>query len=241
MTIPKLELRSVRKLFPAAGKPDFVAVDDITIAAAAGEFLVLVGPSGSGKSTLLDLIGGLTKPTCGEILLDGLPITGPGLDRGVVFQQYALLPLAPLPVFILILGIGQTSKVALVIYACVFPILLNTISGVRTVDPLLIKSARSLGLSSFRLFQKVILPAALPTIFTGIRLSAGGIDPGSGCGRDGRCPVRARVPHHGEPAQLPDPPDVRRHPHHRARWVDLQLRAGADRTPVLRWRTPSSQ
>lgn len=156
MTIPKLELRSVRKLFPAAGKPDFVAVDDITIAAAAGEFLVLVGPSGSGKSTLLDLIGGLTKPTCGEILLDGLPITGPGLDRGVVFQQYALLPLAPLPVFILILGIGQTSKVALVIYACVFPILLNTISGVRTVDPLLIKSARSLGLSSFRLFQKVI-------------------------------------------------------------------------------------
>lgn len=92
MTIPKLELRSVRKAFPSAGKPDFVAVDDITIAAAEGEFLVLVGPSGSGKSTLLDLIGGLTKPTSGEILLDGKPITGPGLDRGVVFQQYALLP-----------------------------------------------------------------------------------------------------------------------------------------------------
>ncbi|OZG27991.1 ABC transporter ATP-binding protein [Williamsia sp. 1138] len=92
MTTPKLELRSVRKSFPSPGKPDFVAVDDITIAAAEGEFLVLVGPSGSGKSTLLDLIGGLTKPTSGEILLDGRPITGPGLDRGVVFQQYALLP-----------------------------------------------------------------------------------------------------------------------------------------------------
>ncbi|MCI4675942.1 ABC transporter permease [Candidatus Mycolicibacterium alkanivorans] len=87
-----------------------------------------------------------------------------------LFRNTAALAL--LPVFVLILGIGETSKVALVIYACIFPILLNTISGVRTVDPLLIKSARSLGLSSFRLFQKVILPAALPTIFTGIRLSA---------------------------------------------------------------------
>ncbi|ORM32214.1 ABC transporter permease [Williamsia sp. 1135] len=87
-----------------------------------------------------------------------------------LFRNTAALAL--LPVFVLILGIGETSKVALVIYACMFPILLNTISGVRTVDPLLIKSARSLGLSSFRLFQKVILPAALPTIFTGVRLSA---------------------------------------------------------------------
>lgn len=87
-----------------------------------------------------------------------------------LFRNTAALAL--LPVFVLILGIGETSKVALVIYACMFPILLNTISGVRTVDSLLIKSARSLGLSSFRLFQKVILPAALPTIFTGIRLSA---------------------------------------------------------------------
>lgn len=87
-----------------------------------------------------------------------------------LFRNTAALAL--LPVFVLILGIGETSKVALVIYACVFPILLNTISGVRHVDPLLIKSARSLGLPSWRLFQKVVLPAALPTIFTGIRLAA---------------------------------------------------------------------
>ncbi|MCB8912470.1 ABC transporter permease [Rhodococcus rhodochrous] len=81
-------------------------------------------------------------------------------------------PLALLPVFVLIFGIGETSKITLVIYASTFPILLNTISGVRTVDPLLVKSARSLGLPSYRLFQKVILPAAVPMIFTGIRMAA---------------------------------------------------------------------
>ncbi|GAC70392.1 ABC transporter ATP-binding protein [Gordonia soli] len=88
---PKLELRGVRKTFGSA-TDEFVALDDVTISAPEGEFLVLVGPSGSGKSTLLDLVGGLTRPTSGEILLDGAPITGPGLDRGIVFQQYALLP-----------------------------------------------------------------------------------------------------------------------------------------------------
>ncbi|KAA0113594.1 ABC transporter permease [Mycolicibacterium sp. P9-22] len=87
-----------------------------------------------------------------------------------LFRNTAALAL--LPVFILILGIGETSKVALVVYASTFPILLNTISGVRTVDPLLIKSARSLGLSAVRLFQKVILPASVPTIFTGLRMAA---------------------------------------------------------------------
>lgn len=87
-----------------------------------------------------------------------------------IFRNTAALAL--LPVFILILGIGETSKVALVIYASTFPILLNTISGVRTVDPLLVKSARSLGFPPHRLFQKVILPAAVPTVFTGIRMAA---------------------------------------------------------------------
>ncbi|MGI5216567.1 ABC transporter permease [Nocardia sp. CA-290969] len=87
-----------------------------------------------------------------------------------LFRNTAALAL--LPVFILILGIGETSKVALVIYACAFPVLLNTISGVRTVDTLLIKSARSLGFSQFAIVYKVVLPAAVPTIFTGLRMAA---------------------------------------------------------------------
>ncbi|KKI90476.1 ABC transporter permease [Bacillus sp. SA1-12] len=80
--------------------------------------------------------------------------------------------LAILPVFILLLGIGEASKIAVVIYACSFPILLSTISAVRNVDPLFIKSAKSMALRPVKLFLKVILPAAVPTIFVGIRLAA---------------------------------------------------------------------
>ena len=79
--------------------------------------------------------------------------------------------IALLPVFTLILGIGETSKISIIVYASMWPVLYNTISGVRNVDPLLVKSARSLGVRNLRLFQKVILPAAVPTIFTGVRLA----------------------------------------------------------------------
>jgi NitT/TauT family transport system ATP-binding protein len=92
-TTPKLRLENVTKRFPIRGeKSSFTAIEDITIDVHAGEFVVLVGPSGCGKSTLLDLLGGLSTPSSGRILLDGRTISGPGLDRGIVFQQYALLP-----------------------------------------------------------------------------------------------------------------------------------------------------
>ncbi|WP_327138974.1 ABC transporter permease [Nocardia sp. NBC_01327] len=87
-----------------------------------------------------------------------------------LFRNTAALAL--LPVFVLILGIGETSKIALVVYASFFPILLNTISGVRSVDPLLVKSAVSLGFSPIPLFVKVVLPASVPSIFTGVRMAA---------------------------------------------------------------------
>lgn len=76
------------------GRPDseLVALEQVDLHLRSGELTVVVGPSGSGKSTLLDLLAGLTSPSSGEIRLDGEPVTGPGLDRGVVFQQYALLP-----------------------------------------------------------------------------------------------------------------------------------------------------
>ncbi|MFF4453027.1 ABC transporter permease [Streptomyces goshikiensis] len=93
-------------------------------------------------------------------------LLGPLLE---VFRNTAALAL--LPVFVLLLGIGETSKVSIVVYACVWPILLNTISAVGNADPTLVKLARSMDLSTPRLFQKVILPASVPAVFTGIRLA----------------------------------------------------------------------
>jgi len=72
--------------------PKFYALRGVNLNINAGEFFVIIGPSGCGKSTLLDLIGGLTTPDDGRILVDGKPVTGPGLDRAIVFQQSALFP-----------------------------------------------------------------------------------------------------------------------------------------------------
>lgn len=74
------------------GQRLFVAIDDLNLEVKDGEIITLVGPSGCGKSTVLDLIAGLARPAAGTVRLDGKEIKGPGLDRGVVFQQYTLLP-----------------------------------------------------------------------------------------------------------------------------------------------------
>lgn len=80
--------------------------------------------------------------------------------------------LALFPVFILFFGIGEISKVVIIFWASVWPVLLNTIAGVKNIDPLFIKSARSMAASGGSLFRKVILPAAAPSIFAGVRLGA---------------------------------------------------------------------
>ncbi|MEM5452777.1 MULTISPECIES: ABC transporter permease subunit [Paraburkholderia] len=86
-----------------------------------------------------------------------------------IFRNTA--PLALLPVFVLVLGMGETSKISMVVYSCIWPVVLNTVSGVRNVDALLIRSARSMGLGPLRLFVKVVLPASVPAVFTGIRVA----------------------------------------------------------------------
>ena len=91
-----LELKSVCKGFPRLGRSGVSAalpvLRDIDLSIRENEFVCIVGRSGSGKTTLISLIAGLIEPESGEILLEGKPIDGPGPDRGVVFQNYSLLP-----------------------------------------------------------------------------------------------------------------------------------------------------
>jgi nitrate/nitrite transport system ATP-binding protein len=86
-----LEISDVTKAFNTPQGPD-TAVHRCTLAVKPGEFVSLVGHSGCGKSTLLSIVAGLTHPTTGGVILDGKEVTSPGPDRGMVFQQHALLP-----------------------------------------------------------------------------------------------------------------------------------------------------
>jgi len=88
---PYLEIRRVAKTFPTPRGP-YPALRDASLNVARGEIVSLIGHSGCGKSTLLNLVAGLERPTEGELWLGERAIEGPGPDRGVVFQNYSLLP-----------------------------------------------------------------------------------------------------------------------------------------------------
>src|SRR2546422_7245103 len=94
--------------------------------------------------------------------------------RNVVEPVVELLrpipPLAVLPLFIVWVGIGEGSKIGFITYATFFPMFLTTVHAVRQIDPLLLRAAQSLGARPTQLFRRVILPAALPEILTGVRL-----------------------------------------------------------------------
>lgn len=88
---PKVQIKAVEKIFEGRNGQT-VALNGVDMDIYDNEFICVVGPSGCGKSTLLNIIAGLLEPTSGEVLVDGKKVEGTGVDRGVVFQQYALFP-----------------------------------------------------------------------------------------------------------------------------------------------------
>ena len=93
--------------------------------------------------------------------------------RPLVAATYPIPKIAILPLLILWLGIGEGSKVAVIMLGVFFPVVINVRAGVRNVDPLLIKAALSLGSGPFNVIRKVILPMSLPMIFAGLKLGIG--------------------------------------------------------------------
>jgi NitT/TauT family transport system ATP-binding protein len=88
----KLAVEQVSKRFPTGRSGEVQALDAVSLQVNVGGFVCLVGPSGCGKSTLLNIIAGLEKPDNGQVLADGKPITEPGRDRMMMFQESALFP-----------------------------------------------------------------------------------------------------------------------------------------------------
>ena len=89
--VPKVQIKAVEKIYEGRnGKT--VALNGVNLDIYDNEFICVVGPSGCGKSTLLNIIAGLHEASAGEVLVDGVKVEGTGVDRGVVFQQYALFP-----------------------------------------------------------------------------------------------------------------------------------------------------
>lgn len=91
-TETSIEIKDVTVSFKSKGKGTFTAVKDIDLTIGKGEIVSIIGHSGCGKSTLMNTISGMVAPTSGEVIANGKTVTGPGPDRGIVFQNYSLLP-----------------------------------------------------------------------------------------------------------------------------------------------------
>ncbi|HBS10253.1 MAG TPA: nitrate ABC transporter ATP-binding protein [Firmicutes bacterium] len=87
-----IKIDNVKKIYPVQNGDDVIALNGVNLEIKKNEFICVVGPSGCGKTTLLNIISGLEQPTEGSAMIHGRPILGPGPDRGVIFQQYALFP-----------------------------------------------------------------------------------------------------------------------------------------------------
>jgi nitrate/nitrite transport system ATP-binding protein len=92
MTPPFLYVEQLQVLFQTNNRDDLIVFDEVTFGVEKGQFVSIIGHSGCGKSTIMSVVAGLTRPSCGHVLVNGRQVTEPGLGRGVIFQNHSLLP-----------------------------------------------------------------------------------------------------------------------------------------------------
>ena len=180
------------RILPLAVPLGLLAAWQIASATGALPALVLPAPSAVAAAAVgltrsgelpLNLLVSALRALAGLLIGGGLGFAF-GLANGVSRWSEALtdsslqmvrnIPhLALIPLVILWFGIGETAKVFLVALGCFFPVYINTLHGVRGVDPKLVEMARVYGLSGWRLFRRVVLPGALPAILVGLRYALG--------------------------------------------------------------------
>lgn len=147
--------------------------------AVARELWTLIHTGVLGKALALSLtrigLGLLIGAVSGFIIgtLVGLSRIAEAIFDPIIALTYPIPKIAILPLLVLWLGIGEASKVAVIAVGVFFPVCVNTIAGVRSTDPLLVRAAVSLGATRWQVATKVIMVSALPTVFAGLRLATG--------------------------------------------------------------------
>ena len=92
MTVPRIAFDNVSVRFLTPGGGQLQVVDGVSYSIRHREFVSVIGPSGCGKTTMMNMVAGFMQPSSGSVTLDGKPISGPGPDRGVIFQEYGVFP-----------------------------------------------------------------------------------------------------------------------------------------------------